>query len=46
LHSVTGEPILEARNTSLLSGIIPSNGIERISRTSSILAVACQRDTI
>src|SRR5207342_1394965 len=40
LHSVTGEPTLDARNTSWLSGIIPSNGIGSISRTSSILSIS------
>ena len=35
--SVTGEPILEARSTSWLSGMMPSSGIERISSTSSML---------
>src|SRR3954467_2510680 len=40
LLSVTGEPRLEARSTSSLSGMMPSSGVERISRTSSILSIS------
>ncbi len=38
--SVTGEPTLEARSTSWLSGMMPSSGIDRISRTSSIFSIS------
>src|SRR4029079_2950076 len=40
LLNVTGEPRFEARRTSSLSGIMPSNGVDRISRTSSMLSIS------
>src|SRR5215204_659697 len=43
LFSVTGDPMLEARITSGLSGMIPRSGIERISRTSSTLSISPDR---
>src|SRR5689334_5549086 len=38
--SVTGVPRLEARSTSVLSGMMPSSGIDRISRTSSTFSIS------
>ena len=38
--SVTGAPTFEARSTSMLSGIMPISGIDRISRTSSTLSIS------
>src|SRR5262249_62223239 len=40
LLSVTGEPMFEARSTSSLSGMMPSSGVERMSRTSSMLSIS------
>src|SRR3954447_25123565 len=40
LLSVTGEPTLEARSTSSLSGMMPSSGVERISSTSSMDSIS------
>src|SRR5262245_20205293 len=40
LLNVMGEPRLEARSTSSLSGTIPKSGVDRISSTSSILSIS------
>ena len=40
LFRVTGDPTLDARKTSWLSGMIPSSGVARISRISSMLSIS------